>query len=178
MTLTDYISLIARHSSLITFLLLLFSLTACTPAPVAPPPVELDLDQILAGNADQENWPNTVTGVWGDASATTRETTTTGYLLLLEGENGQVIGVSTTGDSIWTGRFLDSILSASYRHNGEISGNLRLRLSPDGQELSGDWTTVDGTRGTYAAYRASRISKETIIARIKESFGDRVTLVE
>jgi hypothetical protein len=133
------------------------------------------MDRIIEASSDQTNWPETVTGVWGDANAAFEDASFAGYLVLVD-DGGRITGVSTTGNSIWRGRFVNGVLTATY--NGQYgNGSVRLELSDDGSTLTGTWESGD-SRGTYTAVRATQIDRNELINHLQERMGEWLEIRE
>jgi hypothetical protein len=150
---------------------------SCAGGTPGPPdiavPVVLDLEAIAAGSASSARWPETLTGVWGDASAQTGDEIYGGYLVLYE-EDGRVTDVSTTGNSLWSGTFRDGVLTADYVVD-EGWGTLRLELLDGGGTLSGTWQSGE-TTGTYQAYRIERVDRAFLVEHLEERLGDKIEI--
>jgi len=148
------------------------------------PPV-FDMQAIVAVGEDTSSWRQTVTGIWGDATAQFEgeDDVSGGYLILYQ-ENQKVKGISTTGNSIWSGVFQNGELIASYTFgiDSSKSGEIRLALSADGSELIGDWSGGfrGFSRGEYAAYRMSRLDSSRvsrIIEEVNKGLDGKVTII-
>ena len=145
--------------------------------------ISLNIDKIIELNADQSRWPKSVTGVWGDAVVTgdavdtVKDDPHTGYLILSE-QNGEIKGVSTTGNSLWIGTVRNGVITADYAFEGIITGSLQLRLSPDGSSLHGTWKHNGGISGTYSAYRSTQVDKAALVEHLRDRMGNSVSITE
>lgn len=147
------------------------------PNPSAPQAaaLTLDIDRIAAAGADRVHWGSSLTGVWGDAVSKNEADTWGGNLILAQSQDA-VTGVSTTGGSIWSGRFQKGVLKADYRVEGKYAGTVVLRLSSNGSKLSGHWESGGGT-GNYTAYRVARPDAAAFAGHIREKMGDKVKII-
>ena len=106
-------SCLGKLSYPVIALLVIAMFLGCKPLFVEPP--IFDMQAIVAVGEDTSNWRQTVTGIWGDATAQFEgeDDVRGGYLILYQ-ENQEVKGISTTGNSIWSGVFQNGELIANY----------------------------------------------------------------
>jgi len=144
--------------------------------------LDLDINAVVSYSQTKVYWPQSVTGVWENASvAESTSTTTTKGILILYEKAGFIAGVSTTTDSVWRGHFLNGVLKAYYVNKYNYEGYLELVLSSDGLTLQGTWnSTLRGevSSGTYYATRSPVVEKHDLVMCVQNStVAARVKLI-
>ena len=128
--------------------------------------IQRQIPAIVQVNSQRQNWPATLTGVYGEASAArTNEAPDSGILVLLE-TNGRIVAISTTNNSFWAGSCQAGKIEAMYVNKSGITGTLSLQLAPDGSDVAGTWR-VPGDSGTYKAYRTQGYDQQTVAAKLR-----------
>lgn len=142
------------------------------------PPAQLTipLTQVITATEDDLAWPNTVTGVWADAVSASPSERNTGLVILFEQE-GQILGASTSGQSIWRGTLENGILTANYTRADGVGGRVELVLSHDGGVLEGDWESGSDF-GSFITYRSFDVQAEQVQQLFDEVFGDTIVFTE
>jgi len=135
--------------------------------------LDLDINAVISYSQSKVYWPQSVTGVWENASvAESTSTTTTKGILILYEKAGFIAGVSTTTDSVWRGHFLNGVLKAYYVNKYNYEGYLELVLSSDGSTLKGTWKSVthgEVSSGTYHATRSPVVERQNIVMCVQNS---------
>lgn len=128
--------------------------------------VQLSLPAIVQTNAQRVNWPGRLTGIYGEAAADqAKGATDHGILVLLE-TAGRVVGISTTNNSFWVGRFQSGTIEATYVNQGGMKGTLNLQFAPDGSHVAGIWR-VQADSGSYKAYRTASFDQATVMSKLE-----------